>query len=72
MQRPPIFEADDGNLYVLKLDSMDPDFPVSELISAGLASHFGVLIPPFDVLYVPEALCDAMEAMANLAGLVSP
>jgi hypothetical protein len=30
IQRPPIFEADDGHEYVLKLDSLDRDFPAAE------------------------------------------
>ena len=58
MQRPPIFEADDGHEYVLKLDSLDPDFPAAELVGAHLVEAFGVPQPPFEVLEVPPVLAE--------------
>ena len=60
VQRPPIFEADDGHEYVLKLDSLDPDFPAAELVSAHLATAFGVPQPHYAVLRVDRVLVDAM------------
>ncbi len=62
MQRPPIFEADDGHEYVLKLDTLDRDFPAAELVGAYLAAALGVPQPPFAVLDVPEVLAEAFAA----------
>lgn len=62
MQRPPIFEADDGHDYVLKLDTADVDFPAAELVAAGLAVAFEVPLPAFRVLSAPPALVQAFTA----------
>lgn len=62
MQRPPIFEADDGHDYVLKLDYDDPDFPAAELVAAHLALALGVPLPAFEVLAVPEGFAEALVA----------
>lgn len=59
MQRPPIFEADDGFEYVLKLDTADADFPAAELVAAGLAVALDVPLPAFGVLTVPDLLTKA-------------
>lgn len=60
MQRPPIFEADDGYLYVLKLDTLDRDFPAAELVGAHLADALDVPQAPFAVLGVPPVLSSAL------------
>jgi hypothetical protein len=60
MQRPPIFEADDESMYVLKLDTMDRDFPAAELVGAMLARAFDVPQPRFEVLRVPDFLVEFM------------
>lgn len=65
IQRPPVFEADDGHEYVLKLDAEYPDFPVAELVSAELASAFEVPLPAFRVLVAPDALTEAMLATGD-------
>jgi hypothetical protein len=62
MQRPPIFEADDGSMYVLKLDTLDRDFPAAELVGAMLARAFGVPQPPFGVMRAPEKLVELLES----------
>jgi len=59
VQRPPVFEADDGYEYVLKLDNHDVDFPAAELVAAQLAGPLTVSIPPFAVLAAPAALTNA-------------
>lgn len=65
MQRPPIFEADDGFEYVLKLDTADADFPAAELVGAGLAMMFNVPLPTFAVLTAPDALTGAFLATGD-------
>lgn len=65
VQRPPVFEADDGHHYVLKLDNHDEDFPAAELVAAGLASPLGVAIPPYAVLTVPDELLELCEAVGD-------
>lgn len=65
MQRPPVFEADDGFEYVLKLDVADPDFPAAELVAAGLAGPLGIPLPPYRVLAVSEVLSGALVATAD-------
>jgi hypothetical protein len=65
MQRPPIFEADDGHDYVLKLDTMDPDFPAAELGAAGLAVALDIPLPEYRLLSVPEALLDVLASTGD-------
>src|SRR5690606_7408264 len=65
MQRPPIFEADDGHSYVLKLDTADPDFPAAELVAATLGVALGVPIPEHRVLWVPDPLADVLVSTAD-------
>jgi hypothetical protein len=65
MQRPPVFEADDGFEYVLKLDSADPDFPAAELVAAGLAEPLGVRLPAYGVVAAPDLLTAALLATGD-------
>lgn len=65
MQRPPIFEADDGHEYVLKLDTLDPDFPAAELVGAMLGRAFDVPQPQFLVLNAPKALVDLLASTGD-------
>lgn len=65
VQRPPVFEADDGHEYVLKLDNHDEDFPAAELVAAQLAGPLGVAIPPFAILAAPAELTAAFNATGD-------
>ena len=65
MQRPPLFEADDGGTWVLKLSSLDRDFPVAELVAAHLARALDVPMPAFAVLDVPPALTAVFAATGD-------
>lgn len=65
MQRPPVFEADDGHGYVLKLDTADRDFPAAELVAAGLATAFAMPLPAYRVLQAPEVLIQAYIATGD-------
>lgn len=63
--RPPLVLASDGHRYVLKLGSQDRDFPVSELIAAGLASHLGVPMPAYAVLEAEPNLLQLLESLGD-------
>ncbi|MBK7755208.1 MAG: hypothetical protein IPI35_02085 [Deltaproteobacteria bacterium] len=63
--RPPLVLASDGHRYVLKLGSQDPDFPVSELIAAGLGSRLGVPMPAYAVLEAEPGLLNLLEALGD-------
>lgn len=63
--RPPLVLASDGHRYVLKLGSQDPDFPVSELIAAGLGSRLGVPMPAYAVLEAEPGLLHLLEALGD-------
>lgn len=65
MQRPPLFEADDGHTWVLKLSTLDRDFPVAELVAAHLARALDVPMPAFAVLDVPPALAEFFAATGD-------
>jgi hypothetical protein len=65
VQRPPIFEADDGHTYVLKLDTMDRDFPAAELVGAGLAGALTVPSPPYRVLRASGLLVDVLMSTGD-------
>lgn len=65
MQRPPIFEADDGHAYVLKLDIADRDFPAAELVAAGLATAFGVPLPPYRVPTASDVLVELLRSTGD-------
>lgn len=63
--RPPLFEADDGHQYVLKLDTLDADFPVVELVAAHLAAALAVPLPAFVVAEAPPGLTGALKASGD-------
>jgi hypothetical protein len=65
VQRPPIFEADDGHEYVLKLDTADADFPAAELVAANLALSLGVSLPAFRVLTASDVLIDLLQGTGD-------
>ncbi len=56
VHHPPIVRASDDHDYVLKLGDRDRDFPACELVAAMLATAFGVEIPPFALIEVPDDL----------------
>lgn len=65
VHRPPLVEASDGHQYVLKLGNRDADFPACELIAAQMAPAFGVEVPPFVLVQVPEPLRFGLSLMGE-------
>jgi hypothetical protein len=61
MHLPPVFEADDGHEYVLKLDTLDSDFPVAEIVAAVLADALCIPLPHWGLLQAPDVLTEALQ-----------
>lgn len=65
VHRPPLVEADDGHLYVLKTASMEPDFPACELVASCLAEDMRVATPEIALVEIPDQLRILLDALGD-------